>query len=44
VHSQFHSISSSKKMEKIRLEKSHKGKRHIFFLVLYEIYFITFED
>ncbi len=30
VHSQFHSISSSKKMEKFKLEKSHKGKRHIF--------------
>ncbi len=27
---QFHSISFSKKVEKINLEISHKGKRHIF--------------
>ncbi len=27
-------------MEKISLERAHKGKKHIFFLVFYEIYLI----
>jgi hypothetical protein len=31
-------------MEKINLEKTHKGKRHIFSFGFYKMYLITFED
>ncbi len=40
---QFHPISFSKRVEKNNLEKSHKGKRHIFSSSFYKIYLIFFK-